>query len=228
MDSLLLTTYLDQDFFKLCWGYLQSFHLEDGAIQSTEHHNIRNFRSCTHLDHVLYTVNDSYVPLSVMSNLFTLFITCCVFKTCLFFSLKSLHLYHQTQVIILIIIYHVSSAKPSVLKNFSGSHRILVVAQHHLASPDHIQDRFQPQHIIPEWYIFYKLKTGDLRPPDHQLPRVAGLHQLPGVRVLHLHKTDENEIQLAQLCVTIWWRCVLGQNRTLWGGGSWWLMILGQ
>ena len=74
MDSPLLTKYLDQDCFKLCWGYLQPFHLKDGVIQKTEHDDIRNFRSWTHLDHVLYTVNDSYVPLSVMSNLFTLFI----------------------------------------------------------------------------------------------------------------------------------------------------------
>ena len=98
----------------------------------------------------------------------------------------------SSQVIILINIYHVSSTKPSVLKNFSGSHRILVIAQHHLASPDHIQDIFQPQHMIPECYTFYKLKTEDLRPPDHQLPRVTRLYQLPGVRVLHLQKTDRN------------------------------------
>ena len=133
-----------------------------------------------------------------------LFVLC--IQTCLSFSLKSLHLYHQTEVIILINIYHVSSTKPSVLKNFSGSHRILVVAQHHLvASPDHIQDRFQLQHKIPEWYIFHKLKTEDLRPPDYQLPRVARLHQLPGVRVLHLQKTDENwkrkkNIYIQSLC----------------------------
>ena len=33
---------------------------------------------------------------------------------------------------------------------------------------------------------------------------------------------------MAQLCVTKWWSCVLGQYKTLLGGSRWWLMILGQ
>ena len=64
--------------------------------------------------------------------------------------------------------------------------------------------------LLPDYY--WLLATSTPEPSSTDQPQVQ--------RQRLFYFLLENWIQLAQLCVTRWWSCVLGQYWTLWGGSS--------